>query len=342
MDTKIAIVNSSSFGKIFPDHLERLKALGTVEHFQVPKDLGGKELADLLMGYEIIIASVTACYNRPFFEHKDRTRLISRHGIGYNNIDIAAATEKGTVVTKVDAIVEREAVAENAIALLLDVLRGVGPAATKAKEGKWADRAQFIGWEIKGKTVGIIGLGNIGSRVGEICKQGFRARVIAYDPGLTDQEIIAKGAEPVSLEQLLRQSDIISLNACVTPESYHMLSEREFAMMKQGVYLVNTARGELMDEGALLKALDLGIIAGLGTDVIEGEPIDETHPLLSYDNVVVTPHISAYTYECLKGMGEKVVSDVEKILRGEAPGTMINPEAFEIQGTSQWSLKNAR
>jgi phosphoglycerate dehydrogenase-like enzyme len=329
MITKIAIVNSSSFGNIFPEHIEKLKQLGQVDRFNIPKDMGGKELADKLNGYSIIIASVTALYNKEFFENKDKTLLITRHGIGYNNIDVPAANEKGTFITKVDAPVEREAVAENAISLLMTVLRQINPAFQKVKESKWAERAQFMGYEIKGKTAGIIGLGNIGSRVGEILKYGFNANLIAYDPNLSDEEIRKKGAEPVSLEELLKASDIISLNASTDKNSYHMISGKEFSLMKRGVYMVNTARGELIEQNSLIKALNDGIIGGLGVDVIEGEPIDEHHPLLTYGNVVVTPHTSAYTYECLKGMGDKVVSDVEKVLKGENPDNVINRELLK-------------
>ncbi|TDT51299.1 D-isomer specific 2-hydroxyacid dehydrogenase family protein [Fonticella tunisiensis] len=328
MGYRIAIVNSSSFGKHFPEHMERLKALGEVERFTVPQDMGGKELADKLMGYSVIIASVTAQYNREFFQYKDKTLLIARHGIGYNNIDITAATEKGTIVTKVPAIVEREAVAENAVALLMDVIRKVTPASLAAKNGRWSERASFMGYEIKDKVVGVIGLGNIGSRVGEILKNGFNAKLVAYDPNLSAEEIRNRGAEPLSLEDLLKTADIISLNAYVDKKSYHLISKEEFALMKDGVIIVNTARGELMDQDALLNALDSGKIWALGTDVVEGEPIDVTHPLLSYENVIVTPHTSAYTYECLKGMGDKVVDDVEKVLRGEIPEAVINTDVL--------------
>ena len=329
MTTKIAIVNSSSFGRVFPEHIEKLKNLGQVDRFNLPKDIGGKELADKLFGYSVIIASVTALYNKEFFENKDKTLLITRHGIGYNNIDVPAATEKGTFITKVYAPIEREAVAENAISLLLAVLRQIVPASLRIKENKWSERAEFMGYEIKGKIAGVIGLGNIGSRVGEILKYGFNANVIAYDPNISDEDIRKKGAEPVSLEKLLKSADIISLNASIDKNSYHMISEKQFSLMKKGVYIVNTARGELMEQKSLVKALDEGIIGGLGTDVIEGEPIYEQHPLLGYKNVVITPHTSAYTYECLKGMGDKVVSDVERILRGENPDNIINLELLK-------------
>lgn len=329
MSVKIAIVNSSSFGRTFLEHMERLKVLGEVDRFDLPKDMGGKELAQRLMGYSIIIASVTALYNRKFFEYKDETLLITRHGIGYNNIDVEAATEKGTFISKVDAHVEREAVAENAVALLMSIIRQIGPASAKVKKSKWSERAKFIGYEVKDKTAAVIGFGNIGSRVGEILKNGFNAKLIAYDPNLTSEEIRERGAEPVSLEELLKSADIISLNAFVDENSYHMISEKEFSLLKKGVFIVNTARGELVDEKGLIKALDEGIVAGLGIDVVEGEPIDEHHPLLAYENVVITPHTSAYTYECLKGMGEKVVSDAEKVVRGENPDNVINKELLK-------------
>ncbi|SFE76611.1 Lactate dehydrogenase [Thermoanaerobacter thermohydrosulfuricus] len=329
MSVKIAIVNSSSFGKHFPDHIEKLKALGEVERFELPHDMRGKALAEKLMGYSVIIASVKPYYDREFFEYKDKTLLITRHGIGYDAIDIKSATEKGTLVTKVAGIVEREAVAENAIALLMDVMRRVREASLRVKEGKWQERASFMGYEIKDKVAGIIGIGNIGSRVAEILKYGFGAKVIAYDPNLSEEEIQKRGAQPVSLEELLQTSDIISLNASLNEKNYHMLSHKEFSMMKKNVFIVNTARGELIDTEALIKALKEGKVAGAGLDVVEGEPIDDNHPLLAFDNVIITPHTSAYTYECLRGMGDKVVSDVEKVLRGEIPDGVINKEVLE-------------
>ena len=329
MAVRIAIVNSSSFGRIFPDHMEKLKQLGEVNRFDLPKDMEGKELARELMGYSIIITSVTPLYNKEFFDYKDKTFLIARHGIGYNNIDVEAATKKGTFITIVDAGVERESVAENAVALLMTVIRQTALASKELKEGKWSERAKFVGYEIKDKIVGVIGFGNIGSRVGEILKNGFNAKLIAYDPYLRDEEIEKRGAQPVSLEVLLKNADIVSLNSILNGSTYHMISEKSFAIMKKGVFIVNAARGELMDENSLIKALDEGIIGGLGLDVIEGEPIDKNHPLLAYKNVVITPHTSAYTYECIKGMGDKVVDDAVRVSKGEEPSNVINRELLK-------------
>jgi phosphoglycerate dehydrogenase-like enzyme len=326
---KIAIVNSSSFGMYFPEHIERLKRVGKVKRFEFPPNIDGKTLAKKLKGYSVIVASVSPRYDEEFFANKDETILITRHGIGYDNIDVESATKKGVIVTKVQGEIEREAVAEMAIALLMAVMRRLMEASLFVRKGRWKERARFIGWEIKGKNVGIIGFGNIGSRVGEILKNGFSANVLAYDPYLSEEEIRSKGAKPVSLEELLRNSDIISLNASLNPENYHMLSFKEFSLMKEGIILVNTARGELIDEEALLDALEKGKVAGVGLDVVEGEPIDKNHPLLRFENVVITPHTSAYTYECLRAMGENVVCDVERVFKGEIPEEVINKEVLE-------------
>lgn len=326
---KIAIVNSNSFGRYFPEHLERLARIGEIKRFTFPVDIDGRMLAEALMGYDVIIASVKPNFHIDFFNNKDEIRLIARHGIGYDNVDINAATKKKCVVTKVAGWVEREAVAETTVTLLLDILRRTAEAAKKVRQGKWSERAEFVGSEIKDKKVGIIGIGNIGSRVAEILGRGFGAHIIAYDPNLKPEYIKSIGAQPVSLDELLKEADIISLNASLNQTSRYMLSHNEFNAMKQGVYIVNTARGELIDQNALIAALESGKLAAIGMDVVEGEPIDETHPLLKFPNVTILPHIAAYTRESLKLMGEKMVEDVECIAAGKAPDELINPEVLK-------------
>lgn len=325
MELRIAIVNSSSFGKYFPEHVERLRALGEVARFDFPADIDGKSLAEALRGYNVIIASVKPYFSAEFFEHKDHTLLIARHGIGVDNVHLPSAAQRGVMVTKVTPWVEREAVAELAVALLLDILRLTHEAREAVRAGEWSRRARFVGFEIQGKTAGIIGIGNIGSRVAEILRYGFGANTIAYDPYLSPDTIRARAAEPVELDELLQRSDIISLNASLNPQNYHMLSHREFALMKQGVFLVNTARGELVDEEALVAAVEAGKVAAVGMDVVEGEPIGADHRLLRYPNVLIVPHIAAYTRESLRLMGEKVVTDVERVARGEPPDDLVAP-----------------
>lgn len=322
---KIAIVNSSSFGRIFPEHVNRLKKIGYIDYFQVDNEIHGKELAELLSGYNIIIASVTPFFTKEFFEHKDELLLITRHGIGYNNIDIDAAKEHDTVVTIVPALVERDAVAENNITNLLAALRKTVESSNRVKADSWQDRAEFVGHTLFNKTVGVIGVGNTGSCVVEIVRNGFRCNVLAYDPYKSDLYLQSYGARKVELDELLTSSDVICLCANLTEENYHMISKNEIDKMKDGVYISNSARGALLDENAVVEGLKSGKIAGFATDVLEEEPGRKSHPYLAFNNVVMTPHTSAYTLECLEQMGNKCVTDVEQIVQGMLPERAVQP-----------------
>jgi phosphoglycerate dehydrogenase-like enzyme len=328
---KIAIVNSSSFGKIFPKHIDRLKKIGAVDYFKVDNEMHGKELAKLLSGYNIIIASVTPFFTKEFFDYKDELLLITRHGIGYNNIDIDAAKEHDTIVTIVPALVERDAVAENNITNLLAVLRKTVESSNRVKADRWEDRAEFVGHALFNKTVGVIGVGNTGSCVVEIVRNGFRCNVLAYDPYKSDLYLQTYGARKVELDELLTSSDIICLCANLTEESYRMISKNEIAKMKDGIYISNSARGALLDENAVVEGLKSGKIAGFATDVLEEEPGRKSHPYLAFDNVVMTPHTSAYTLECLEQMGNKCVTDVEQIIQGVLPERAIQPTSKFIK-----------
>lgn len=319
MEYNIAIVNSSSFGQIFPDHLERLKKIGKVKRFRVDQEIEGKELAKLLHGYNIIIASVTPFFTKSFFDNKDELLLISRHGIGYNNVDLEAAKEHQTVVSIVPALVERDAVAENNITNLLSVMRKTCEAQQRVRDDRWAERADFVGHTLYNKTVGVIGIGNTGSGVAETLRNGFRCNVLAYDPNKSKMDIDRFGAKKVDFDELIENADIICLCANLTEDNYHMIGDDEISKMKKHVYISNSARGALVDEKAIIKGLKSGKIAGFASDVLEEEPGRANHPYLQFDNVVLTPHTSAYTMECLEGMGEKCVSDCENIVLGKLP-----------------------
>lgn len=323
VENNIAIVNSSSFGKIFTEHTNRLENIGKVEHFTFDGDIDGKTLADKLKGYNIIIASVTPFFTKDFFDNKDELKLITRHGIGYNNIDLDAAKNHDTIVSIIPALVERDAVAENNITNLLNILRRTSQAHNRVLEDKWEDRAQFVGNTLYGKTVGLIGIGNTGSRVAETVRYGFRCDVLAYDPFKSKLDIEQSGAKKVELDELLKNSDVICLCANLTDENYHMISTEQIAKMKDNVYISNSARGALVEENAIIEGLKSGKIGGFATDVLENEPGRSNHPYLAFDNVVVTPHTSAYTMECLEEMGNKCVTDCESIVKGVLPDRSV-------------------
>jgi len=324
---RIAVVNSKSFG-VYTDAIERLSSVGEVVRVEVPKDIGSAELAARLKGFHFVVASVTPRYSREFFEYNNSVVMIVRHGIGYDNVDVAAAEEFGVVVSRVPGWREREAVAEHTVALALSALRHVVRSYIYVKAGRWGERAKFIGRELPNLTVGVVGFGNIGSRVAEIFRKGFGARVVVYDPYVPPERVRELGCEPVGrLEELLTQADVVTLHAVLTPETYRMLGRREFELMKEGVIIVNTARGELIDEEALVEYLQKGRIGAVALDVVEGEPIGSDHPLLKFENVIVTPHIAAYTYEALRGMDEAVVEAILNYLGGRPiDGVVVLPK----------------
>lgn len=327
---KIAIVNSSSFGRIFPKHLERLNKIGSVSSFTFAPDITGKELAQALKNYDMVIASVTPFFDNSFFEHKKDLKLLSRHGIGYNNVDLEAAKKAGTIVSIIPALVERDAVAGNNVTNLLSIMRKTSQAQERVKADKWEDRALFIGHSLYHKTVGILGLGNTGSGVAETLGFGFKSRIISYDPNKSQLEMEQFGVEKVSFESLLRESDVICLCANLTEDNYHFIDEEAISKMKENVYISNSARGALVSEEAIIAGIQSGKIAGDATDVLETEPARADHPFLSCEKILVTPHTSAYTMECLEAMGEKCVDDCERVAQGIIPVRAVQDQSFWI------------
>ncbi len=318
-ENKIAVVNSSSFGQIFKEHWEELEKIGQVDRFMVDPDISGKDLAEKLNGYNIIIASVTPNFTEEFFDNMDGLQLISRHGIGYNSVDIKAAKEHGVKVTIVPPLVERNAVAEAALTNLMALVRQAPAAAEREREGHYSDRAHFMGHEFSGKQFGVIGCGNIGGRVAELF-HFFGGDVLITDPHpATSDEWWTKNtwAKRVPLDELLAKCDYISLNASLDDDDYHMIDAEALKKTKKGVYFVNHARGALIDEQAMMDAVKSGQVAGYAADAMEVEPVPGDHPFLHDDHFLITPHTSAYTYECLHGMGEKCVSDVKNLVSGK-------------------------
>ena len=316
---KIAIVNSSSFARLIPEHARRLRRLGPARRFMVPIDIDGAELGRLLRGYPYVVASVNPTFDAAFFDAcGPGLRLLARHGIGTNNVDLRAAHEHGVLVTKVAGVVEREAMAEHSVALLLACLRRLSPAQAKVRARGWHERSAFVGTESRGRKVGIFGLGNIGSRVAQILARGFGAEILACDPKVR--------AAQASAGEIYRHADIISLHCSLSPQNRHMLGREAFARMRRGVVLVNTARGELVALQPLLAALKSGQVAAYGADVVEGEPVtDRKHPLLRQPNALIVPHIGAYTRESLEGMGAKMLDDIEAVLKGRRPQELARP-----------------
>ncbi len=251
----------------------------------------------------------------------------SSNGAGYDTIDVDACTEAGVAVVNQSGG-NKEAVAEHALAMMMALSKRIVEADRQARTGKPIDRSHYIGRELNKRTLGIIGIGNVGGNLARICKAAFDMRILAYDPLLSAEQVTARGAEKVELDDLLAQSDYVSVHCPLTRQSRKMLGAAQFAKMQPDAYFISTARGFIHDEQALAEALRSKRIAGAGLDVWEDEPPPHNHPLMAFDNVMVSPHVAGSTIEARENMGRIAAEQVLEILDGKKPPRLINPEVW--------------
>jgi D-3-phosphoglycerate dehydrogenase len=258
-----------------------------------------------------------------------RLKVIAKHGAGYDNIDIAAATAHGIVVANVPGG-NAEAVAEATVALMLAALRRVPEVHRLVTGGGYAARFQLQFGQLTGRTLGLVGIGNIGARVAQICAGGFRMRILAYDPGLSAEAVAERGAEKVGeLAALLAAADVVSLHVPLTEGTRHLIGRAELALMKPAAVLVNAARGGIVDEPALAEALREGRLAGAGLDVLEVEPPLPDNPLLTAPNVVLSPHTAGNTVEAARALALASADIVIAALSGRKPEAFLNPGVWD-------------
>lgn len=253
-----------------------------------------------------------------------RLKIIARHGVGVDSVDVDAATAAGVVVTNTPNS-NLVSVAEHTIALLLALRRKLIASDRANQRGLGAEsRPELVGRELQGSTLGLIGFGRIATALARIAIDGFGMKVSAYDPILSDEEIRQKGATPVSLQELLATSDAISLHVPLLPQTRHLIGANEFATMKQGAVIINTARGGIIDEEALLRSLNDSHLGGAALDVTEIEPLPAGHPFYGRTNVIITPHIGGQTEESLLRVALDAAECICQALRGETPATAVN------------------
>ncbi|HLD94535.1 MAG TPA: hydroxyacid dehydrogenase [Anaerolineales bacterium] len=271
------------------------------------------ELAKVIGVYEGLIVRSRTEVTADLLKAATELKVVGRAGVGVDNIDLAAAREHQVAVVNTPTSTS-VAVAELTFALLLSLLRQIPRADASMKQGQWIKK-ELEGAELAGKTLGILGVGNIGAQVARRAA-AFDMRVLGYDPLLDEQTIRLRGTEPVSLNDLYTQSDVITLHLPLLPETSGMLGEAAFGKMKWGAYLVCAARGGVIDEGALLAALNSGRLAGAALDVFEKEPPGAS-ALVSHPNVVATPHIGAQTAEAQTRAAHDVAEEVLNALQGK-------------------------
>lgn len=252
---------------------------------------------------------------------------VSSNGAGYDTVDVDACTSQGIAVVNQSGG-NKEGVAEHALAMMLTLSKRIIETDRRMRAGPDIPRNQYIGRELLNRTVGVIGIGNVGSRVAELCHGLFKMRVLAYDPYLSEAQIQARGAEKVELDDLLRQADFVSVHCPLTRASRGMMGTTQFAMMRPEAWFITTARGFIHDETALAEALAAKRIAGAGLDVWEDEPPPHDHPLLKFDNVLVSPHTAGATEESRENMSRFAAEQVLEILDGKRPPRLVNPEVW--------------
>ncbi len=253
--------------------------------------------------------------------------IVSTNGAGYDTVDVAACTERGILVVNQSGG-NAESVAEHVLGMMLMLVKRVIECDRALRAGTLTGRAAYTGHEAYGKTIGIIGLGNVGRRVAELCGGLLRMQVLAYDPYLSAEEMRARGATKVELDDLLRRADFVSINCPLTDETRKMVGEREFALMQPTAFFMTTARGFIHDEAALEQALRNKKLAGAGLDVWEKEPPPADHPLMKFDNVIVSAHTAGVTREARTRMGRFAAEQMLDALDGKPVPRIINPQVW--------------
>ena len=308
--------------KIPEDGIKILKNAGLeieiFPHNRIPKK---EEIIAGVRDADALISLLTDKIDREIIDSAPKLKVIGNYAVGYNNINVEYAKKKGIIVTNTPGVLT-DATADLTFALILAAARRVVEGDKFMRQGKfngWAPML-MLGKDVWGATIGIIGAGRIGQAVARRAK-GFNMRILYYSR-TRKEEMDGLGAKFVSLEELLRESNIITLHVPLTSDTRHLIDYKEFELMKEGAILINTARGEVVNEEAMLKALKSGKLFAAGLDVFYNEP-NVNPELFKMDNVVLTPHIGSATERTRRKMAEIVCSDVVRVLRGEEPVNMV-------------------
>ncbi len=315
-------------GALHSEAISRLKACPDLEVDYRP-DLPLDEIKRIVEPFHCIVSRSETDIGKDLIDAAKNLKVLARAAVGYGNIDVDYATEKGVLVFNTPALNTNSA-AELTVGLLLAAVRKLVGAHETMKRGGW-DRHRFTGTELMGKTIGLIGLGNVGHRVARFC-HGFEMDVIACDPYIPDETFERHRARKVDLETLLKESDIVSIHTPKNKETTNMISAKEIAMMKDGVVIVNAARGGIVNEKDLLSALKSGKVACAGIDTWNVEPPKE-NPFAALDNVVMSPHIGASTDEAQYRIALAIADQVPKALQGGVVDSPVNmPQIRMFEG----------
>jgi D-3-phosphoglycerate dehydrogenase len=255
--------------------------------------------------------------------------VVSTGGAGFDTVDVKDCTEAGVLVVNQSGG-NAAAVAAHVLAMMLALSKQIVQTNHALRRGTMHDRTAFTGSDVEGRTIGIVGIGNVGRRLAQLCRSLFGMQVIACDPYLDAATVAARGAVKVTLDEMLRRADFVSINCPLDEQTRGMIGEREFALMQPHAYFITTARGSIHDERALEDALRTKRIAGAGIDVWDKEPPAADHPLLQFDNVIASPHTAGVTREARANMGRIAAEQLIMTLDGKRPPRIVNPAVWPL------------
>ncbi len=315
---------------IASDGVERLRAAGEVD---IATGLSADELIARIGDYDALVVRSETQVTAAVLRAAKRLRVVGRAGVGVDNIDLDAATECGVLVLNAPTG-NTIAAAEHAIALMLALARNVAPADQSLHAGRW-ERKNFVGTELREKTLGVIGLGKIGFEVAHVASAGLGMHVLAYDPLATTERAEQVGAVLCDVDRIVRESDVITVHVPLTDHTRGMIGARELALMKPTARVINVARGGIIDEQALADAVRDGVIAGAAVDVFTTEPVPADHPLVTTPGILVTPHLGASTAEAQINVASDVAEQIVEFLHGGAPRYAVNAPALRPDELAQ-------
>ena len=319
----LAATNDLPIARSPVDHL--VKGIAEIREIQLPyKTLSTEDIifwTQQLQGAEGILLR-SGYITEEFLEYLPNMKIIAVHGTGVDPVDLNACTERKIYVTNTPGA-NADAVTEITIGLMLSLARQIPTSAFQVKQNLAWDTARHTGSELKGKTLGLLGLGEIGTRVAVIAK-AFGMNIVGHDPGLTDREIQNRGANSVSLTELAKSGDFLSLHAPAIAATRNIINKEFIAQMKPTSFIINCARGSLINEVELANALTANRIAGAALDVLDGEPPNPNSPIFNAPNIILTPHMAGSTLECLNTIAATAAGDIVRVLSGELPKNPVN------------------
>lgn len=312
-----------------PIHTVALERLGEEVKVLTPFDAPYEELMRMLPDVHGTILCAGLNMGGAEMDRAERLEVIGRHGAGVDIVDIEAATQRGIPVT-FTPYGPTESTAEHALMLMLAVARRLPQLDRAVRRGDFHVRDHVVGQELEGKTLGIVGFGRIGKRLAEICREGLHMSVYAFDPFVDNETTRECGAACVEdLIELASKADILSIHSPLTEETRHLINRDVIQAMKPGAILINASRGAVVDEAALIEGLQDGHLGGAGLDVYDPEPPAPDNPLFYMEQVALTPHLASFTDEGRQRMGLMAAEDTLRVLRGEKPKNLANPEVWE-------------